>query len=98
MKGHKILIEIVPLLFITLLLILVGFTFYEAITGHYQKEQENKFCCDIYPSLLEPEDVLFNKACWGTTYNIEKGYIKCYRHYLVNHERETQSEIIRYKK
>ena len=32
----------------------------------------------------------------GTTLNIEKGYIKCYRYVYINHTQEMEYKIFRY--
>lgn len=62
----------------------------------YDDTIKNDYCSKKFPSPIK--EISYFAHAWGSTGNIETGYIKCFRKYVnkSTHEIEIETKIIKY--
>jgi len=77
------------------LMVLIAISILFTFSGVYifNLLQEVNYCIEKYPSQLDT-----SKHNYGSTRNVEPGYIECCRDYYENHEIKKECRILKYKK
>lgn len=91
MKGKK-----GNLLGVVLLAIFVIFIVSVVLYGSYSDNKDNNYCEGLYKSQINEPSTF--KHSWGEIRNIEKGFIKCCRRVIDNHEKIIECKIFPYIK
>ena len=88
-SNKKAYLQGYPTLSICFYILLIIIAVITIITVSIDKNKLNDYCSKQYPSQIENSES-------GTTYEIEEGYVKCFRLYYKEHKLERESKIFRY--